>query len=147
MRHGLRDPSTRANERRFSPARPQRRVHWKAPTFMIGSLVIGFAFALGHHFYYRSWNHQLVRDNTQQEWITRIGTGFAFIIKMFLVIAAGTAYIQHLWASFRSHPATIDNVDSMFDVLGNAWKFLEVKLWFRRPILVILAAVPWWVMN
>ena len=110
---------------------------------MVGSLLVGLAFALGHHYFYQHWNRRLVSSDDQQEWLTRIGTGFAFLVKMFWAIAASTAYIQCLWLSLGSEEVRIGNVDSMFDILGNAWKFLDVKLWLRHPFLAALAGATW----
>ncbi|KAL2350505.1 hypothetical protein BJ546DRAFT_404129 [Cryomyces antarcticus] len=53
-------------------------IQWSAPALMIASLLAGVAFALTHHFFYRYWHGTRVISDSQQRWITRGGTAFAF---------------------------------------------------------------------
>lgn len=110
---------------------------------MIGSLLLGIAFAIGHHFFYRYCDGKEADHQLQQQWVTRAGTSFAFVVKLLLAIAAGMAYVQQCWVSLKSRPESIRRVDAMFSVLENALQFLDPGLWLRSPLLAFMAIVTW----
>jgi hypothetical protein len=120
-----------------------RQIHWRAPTFMLGAFLAGLAFALGHHFFYKRLDGVTVKSNTQQQWVIRGGSAFAFCVKVLLVVSTGTAFAQNLWLSLSWNAHIVSDVDSMFAVLGNALKFANLKLWFKHPILFIIALFTW----
>ncbi|KAH0597835.1 hypothetical protein MHUMG1_04207 [Metarhizium humberi] len=119
------------------------RPHWLVPSLMIGSLICGIAFALGHHFFYASLDSRIVQSSTQQEWNIRIGTGMAFLVKAFLTAAVGFAYTQLLWTTLASRNSTLEGIDAMFGVATNAWDFLSLELWRKGLGLVAVASVLW----
>ncbi|PTB48336.1 hypothetical protein M431DRAFT_513743 [Trichoderma harzianum CBS 226.95] len=119
------------------------KAHWAVPSLMIGCLLCGIAFALGHHFFYSSLNAKIVQSNIEQEWNIRIGTGMAFLVKTCLTAAAGFAYTQLLWTTLRSRHATLKGVDAMFSVTTNAWEFLTLELWRKGFGLVLIAGILW----
>ena len=110
---------------------------------MIGSLLLGVAFALAHHFFYRYCNGREANQHLPQQWVTRGGTAFAFVVKMFLAICTGTAYVQQCWLSMQSHPNTVKRVDAIFSILSNALQFVDPGLWLRNPLLTIPAVITW----
>lgn len=126
-----------------SGMRESRKLHWKTPTFMIGSLIVGVAFATGHHFFYEYCHGKEADHQLQQQWVTRAGTAFAFVVKMSLAISTGIAYVQQCWVSLRSRPESVKRVDAMFSILTNILQFLDPGLWLRSPILTFLAVVTW----
>jgi hypothetical protein len=105
---------------------------------MVGSLVCGVAFAMGHHFFYSSWNAQIVQSSAQQEWNIRIGTALAFLVKVCLTGAAGFAYTQLLWTTLTDRPVTLDGIDSLFSIATSAWEFLSLELWQGTGISIDL---------
>ncbi|KAK2599998.1 hypothetical protein QQS21_005300 [Conoideocrella luteorostrata] len=121
----------------------QAHVHWLVPFLMIGGLVCGIALSLGHHFLYNSWDGQIVQSKDQQEWVLRIGTGLAFLIKVFLTSAAGFAYTQFLWHTLKSREVSIEGIDAMFAATNNAGSFFTLELWRKGFPLVLLAGIVW----
>lgn len=121
-------------------------IHWKAPALIFLGLILGTAFAFGHHYYYRHFHGQIVGKKWQQQWILRGGSAFGFAVKTSLAVAAGTAYTQQFWLSMRERAAPIRKVDSMFTVLSSATQFLDIKLWLGRPVLAIPAIITWLVL-
>jgi hypothetical protein len=120
-----------------------RNLSWRMPIIMIGSLVLAVAFALGHHFFYRYCNGKEANQQLPQQWVTRGGTAFAFVIKMFLAISTGMAYVQQSWLSLQTRPQSVRRVDAIFAVLGNALEFVDPGLWLRNPLLTIPAIITW----
>ena len=45
---------------------------------MVGCLILGVAFALRHHFFYRYCNGKEAHEKLPQQWVTRAGTAFTF---------------------------------------------------------------------
>ena len=78
-----------------------------------------------------------------QLWVIRAGTAIAFLSKLLLAIGTGVAYDQWMWVDLYSKSHEMGSLDSMFAILGNAFEFLSLRLWFQRPALAFLAAVTW----
>src|SRR5271156_4867371 len=107
-------------------------VDWRVPGVMSLCFLLGIASAVGHDLFYRHWNGQSIDSAAwSQQWISRGGTAFAFLVKMFLAVATGIAYVQHFWVMVQSRPIRVSQVDAMFDVLGNPLQLLDVRLWSR----------------
>jgi hypothetical protein len=120
-----------------------RQYHWKTPTVMGISLLAGLVLALAHHFFYEHWHGRVVQSDTEQKWVIRAGTAFAFCFKASLAVGAGIAFVQHMWLCLQSMPHKIRHVDSMFTILSSAPQFLNFALWARRPVLLIMALITW----
>jgi Kelch motif len=118
-------------------------IHWRAPAIMVGSLMAGVCFAIGHHLLYQQFDHQPVASFTQQNWIIRVGTAFAFLVKMSLAIATSAAYVQQFWATLSRKSVRISRVDALFTALKDITVFADVGLWLGNPVLTILAIVTW----
>ena len=117
----------------------------KIPFVLAISIIIAVIFALINHFFYRYWNGRVVAGDSQQQWIIRGGTMFAFGFKTSLAMGSATSYIQYLWMSLRSRPYRAGEIDDLFAVLTNAFKFTDFKLWSKLPLLWLLAIVTWYV--
>lgn len=119
--------------------------NWRAPTIMFVSLLLGIASAFGHHLFYDYCNNREASESLQQQWVTRGGTAFAFVVKMFLATSTGTAYVQQAWFSVKSRPVSVRRLDAVFGILGNAFRFADPGLWLRNPLLTIPAVITWFV--
>jgi hypothetical protein len=75
---------------------PLPRVHWRVPTTMAASLLMGVVLAMTQHFVFNYLDNRPVKNHVQQVWMGRIGTGLAFATQTFLTTATGIAYIQLL---------------------------------------------------
>lgn len=119
-------------------------IHWKVPTIMFGSLAAGIAFAVGHHGVYQFFDGRRASSEIQQTWVLNAGASFAFITKMFLVLATAAAYVQLLWMTLRRKSRTVRDIDNLFAVLEDATCFVDLGLWTRHLPLFVLAVVTWW---
>jgi len=112
--------------------------------WMILSLFSGIALSVGHHFFYARFDGLLVGEvPIDQTWIIRIGTIFAFAAKTLLVIAASAAFIQQQWLALSRNEFKIRQIDTMTGVLGNAFSLFASRIWFRFPLLALMAGVTW----
>jgi hypothetical protein len=106
----------------------ERNIHWRVPAIMIGALIAGTAFALGHHFFNLHFNNHVVHGEDQQKWVSRFGTASAFLVKMCLAIATSAAYAQQFWLTLRSKFFRVERVDAMFAVLKDPTVFWDLRL-------------------
>ncbi|KAL4925510.1 uncharacterized protein BDV17DRAFT_183888 [Aspergillus undulatus] len=113
------------------------------PTAMGVCWIIGLGLAIGHHFYYFSLDGTIVPGQSQQEWSLRVGTGMAFLTKTFLTTAVGIALVQNLWWILRLRPVRLSTLDSMWDVRGNIFSFLDLHIWLRGPNVAVLGLISW----
>ncbi|KAI1806498.1 hypothetical protein F4811DRAFT_132375 [Daldinia bambusicola] len=113
------------------------------PIFAVVFFVGGVLAAVGHHVYYYKLHGSLVTSEDQQFWAIRIGAGLALVTKCGLVAAICVAAVQQTWLSLRKRSISIDGIDSMFDVMGNPWSFLNKDFIVNAKRLFVLAAVAW----
>ena len=122
----------------------ERPSRWNTPLEMFGSLLAGIAFAIGHDQFYRHLDGKFLdQSSISQEWVIRIGTGFAFLVKTLLVVATCIAYSQRMWYNLKKDEFQIRQIDSLTNVLLNIFTFRHVALWLRVPLLALLSIVAW----
>ncbi|PMD60549.1 uncharacterized protein K444DRAFT_629480 [Hyaloscypha bicolor E] len=118
------------------------RIGWLVPTQMVVLLTSGTLLAVGHHLYYNSLAGQPV-GKTSQQWATRFGTAFTFLVKACLVSAVSTAYIQHIWVMFRQKSMSIGALDATFSATTDPFSFLSIEMLKRVKIGALLALLTW----
>ena len=118
-------------------------IGWQCPAMMVGPVICGALLAVGHHLYYDSLDDTPVHSINQQTWAIRIGTGFAFLIRSFLVAAVGVAATQELWATLRKKSIRLYGIDSMFAVMGSPLALLTWDVWVYAKTLTLLAILAW----
>jgi hypothetical protein len=136
-------PSPWQSHERVTPRAKFRRMHWKAPTIMISSFIVGVIAAISHHVFYSIVNQRGIQFELEQQLVTSTGTALAFLAKVSLAATSGTAFTQCLWFSMRSRSVEVRLMDSMFGVLGNPWELLNLRFWLGHPILTLTAVTTW----
>ena len=117
------------------------RVHWHAPATMISALLVGLLFAIGHDRYYHYYDHRAVGSSLEQTVIVNVGTAFAFLVRMFFAISTATVFSQQIWLSLRCRAESIQDIDALFDSLGNVLQFRKIILWARHWGLAVIALI------
>lgn len=131
------------------------QIYWVTPIAMLLALLVGFLVALGHHLFYSSLAgkpaptgaYSIAGTNiSKQQFNTAVGTAFAFLVKAALAIAVGISYIQAFWHSARvsKKGATLASLDTSYSVLSNPLHLLRLNVWWRHPILLLLAVIAWY---
>lgn len=108
------------------------------------ALIASLALALGHHFLYRRVQGRAINDvSISQSWMLRFGTDFAFLVSTTFGISVGTSYVQYQWLKLRRTSFRVDEIDCLTDVLKNALRFFYSLVFFKQPILFLMAVVAW----
>ena len=132
----------------------RQTMHWRAPTTMLGSFAIAVALAAGHHALYASLaGTEVVSDPTviagfdvaSQQLYTAGGTSFAFLVKAMLAVSVSTAYVQVMWRTAFCKATAVSTLDALFDVLASLLSLVRVQVWWRYPLLFMLALSFWYV--
>lgn len=118
---------------------------------MTFSFFAGLAFAIGHHFFCNSLTGKAPRhsyhlrglsyDVSAQQVNVAIGTAFAFLVNHLLRRAVETAYDQTIWRAVKKDASKISDVDALFSF--SFFTILNIRLWRRYPLLMILGGVSW----
>ena len=85
---------------------------------MFSSLLLGMVSVFAHRLFYDYCNNREANGRLPQQRVTRGGTAFPFIVKVFLATSTGTAYIQQAWSSVKSRPVSVGGLDSLFGTLS-----------------------------
>ena len=111
---------------------------------MLVTFATGVAFAIGHHFFYQSLDGTQVDNATFDQQInTAVGTAFTFLVRSFLTVAVGVAFVQVLWRRLKSKHITVSRIDSMTQLLTSLFDLLNLKTLWQHPLLAFLAIISW----
>ncbi|EXJ60638.1 hypothetical protein A1O7_04791 [Cladophialophora yegresii CBS 114405] len=117
---------------------------WRTPTAMFSSFLSAVLVAIAHHILNLKLDGREVAElAVDQQWISRIGNALAYVVKVLLVLATGTAYFQRVWHHARGKPTKLNQFDSLFGVQDSILEFRHAKFWLRRPILLLVALILW----
>ncbi|PSR79068.1 hypothetical protein BD289DRAFT_375946 [Coniella lustricola] len=119
------------------------RIHWKAPLFILGYLLVGIGFALGHHFYWRSLDGSLVDTQRDQEWAQRYGIAFAFLAQSALTLSVGVAYTQRVWLTVKQNAFKLGTLDRLFSLQNDLFGFFSFEILGKAKVLCFLALCAW----
>ena len=131
------------------------RIHWVVPATMVGALLLGLLFAVGHHLFYSSLAgtrppiaiYKVAGSSfSGQELNTAVGTTFALLVRSCLVLAISLSYIQLVWYAVKSsgRELTVADMDKVTSALGNLLVVFNVFAWWRWPLVLLTAAVSWY---
>ncbi|KAL2423855.1 hypothetical protein ABEF95_008619 [Exophiala dermatitidis] len=100
--------------------------------------------AIGHHVLNLCLASKDVAElPVNQQWVSRGENALAYLVKILLVLATGTAYFQCVWHNARGRPTKISHFDSMFGALDNIVVLRHVRFWYRKPVLVMIVVIIW----
>lgn len=125
----------------------ENTIHWKAPAIMVLSLGIGILLSFIHNAFNMAMDGHSAGGATEQQWVRRAETAFAFASRLFLGIATTVAYTQYLWFYLQRHNSRLSSLDAMFSATNNSFRVIHVRLWRRRPVLALIAFVTWFVIR
>jgi hypothetical protein len=96
----------------------------------------------GQHFFYSYVNGKDVETfRIPQDWVIRVGTGFAFLFHILLLPAVATAYAQRFWYSASQRALTVRTIDGLFALAGNPLEFFNLELLSYTKMLFAFALV------
>ncbi|MCJ1265014.1 hypothetical protein MMC22_004889 [Lobaria immixta] len=142
-----RKPVVRISEN-VTPSPEQERyvkwgVAWKIPLLIVLWTLIGFSWAIAHHFYYQSLDGTKVGSSSRQNWAVGFGTAFTFLVIASLRVTCDTAYKQYLWTLFKRKPFALDTLNKLFSITSDPTAFLSWELFRHAKIAYFVAAVCW----
>lgn len=130
-----------------------RNIGWTTPASMLASLLAGALFALAHHILYSklagttaaSGNYNIAGyDVSQQQINIASGNALAFLAKACLVLAVSIAYTQAFWKAVGRSKTEVRTLDTTSSALNNVWAFVRVQVWWKYPLLLLLALSVWY---
>jgi hypothetical protein len=133
---------------------PLRDVHWLVPVSMVGSLLVGVLFAVGHHLFYNSLGgtvppqsmHRVAGLHISGQALNlAIGTTFAFLTRSCLTFAMASSYTQLAWHAVKrsSRPSTVSDIDNVTSALRNLLVIFNIFAWIKWPLILLVALLSW----
>jgi hypothetical protein len=123
---------------------------------MLGALLTGAILAVGHHLFYQSLDGTAASVETysvlganisKQELNIAVGTALAFLVKASLVFSISISSIQLFWREAKfsrpTRPMTLARLDYLYAALENIVTLCNVSLWWKFPLLLLIALVAW----
>ncbi|KAM0246589.1 hypothetical protein ACHAQJ_010172 [Trichoderma viride] len=131
---------------------PEWAAH-RARGTMVIMLLIGVAFAIGHHFFYQNLSGKpppstvylsgFAGGLTGQQVNLAAGSVFAFLVNSALGAAIGTAADQALWTALRTKSSKLGVIDNLSATTNNVWSMFDYRLWKKSPTRMVLATIFW----
>ncbi|KAK5050832.1 hypothetical protein LTR84_003391 [Exophiala bonariae] len=116
---------------------------WTSPAVMLSCFALGLLFAVGHHFYYRWLDGQVVGNTTRQQWSLRIGSFFALATAASLKVAMANACMQYIWLRLRQRYHKMETIDAAFTMTVDISPFFHSELYKNMHIGVVIAILIW----
>lgn len=119
---------------------------------MLGALLAGVLFAVGHHLFYQGLDGTVASDVSifgsdlsRQQASIAIGTALAFLVKACLVYAVTVAYIQIFWKGAKAPNAapTLSTLDDLACAIDNLLVLFKIRVWATYYVLLLVATVAW----
>lgn len=124
-----------------------RYVNWgvapRTPSLIVLWALVGFGWAIGHHFYYQSLDGTKAGSSSRQSWAVRFGTAFAFLVVASLRAACDIAYKQYIWTLFKRKAFSLDTLDKLFSVTSDPTAFVSWEFIRYAKIAFLVAIVCW----
>lgn len=118
-------------------------VLWTSPFLMTGFLLVGIGLAYGHHGYYHSLDDTLVTSTSQQQWVSRIGLGIAFLVKVTLAASIIESFEQYLWTTVRRTPVQLQGIDALFAMPHTLLSFFNFEVFSKAKVLAVIGIISW----
>ncbi|KAF2141994.1 uncharacterized protein K452DRAFT_308403 [Aplosporella prunicola CBS 121167] len=118
-------------------------INWKAPAWMGTAFILGAAFSIAHHVFYKSLDNTLVTSQAHQEFAIRIGTGLTFLTKSFFTAAVGAAFVQYFWVTVKKKHISVSGLDEILSLTTDPTSFCSIEVLLHAKILALLAAIMW----
>lgn len=82
--------------------------------FVFGTFLAGVVLAIGHDRFHSHLSGQRIDGFIlAQNWVSRVSTAFAFLVKMCLTATAATSYFQRLWRNLKTPSFEVKKVDTL----------------------------------
>ena len=118
-------------------------ISWMTPSLILLWALLGFSWAIGHHFYYLSLDGTRAGSSSRQNWTVRFGTALAFLVVASLRAACGVAYRQYIWTLFKRKAFSLDALDKLFSVTSDPTAFASWEFVNHAKIAFLMAIVCW----
>ncbi|KAJ0161213.1 hypothetical protein CTA2_6594 [Colletotrichum tanaceti] len=115
---------------------------WRSCWNMYLFLIVGLAFAAGHHAYYRSLQGRLVRHDEQLTSL-RYGTALAFAAKASVATAVLSAFREQVWAVVRTRFLSLATIDDMFAAPETPFSLANREFLLKAKTAAALAILCW----
>ncbi|KAI6753836.1 hypothetical protein HG530_013012 [Fusarium avenaceum] len=114
--------------------------YWKPSWTMYVLVFCGVAFAVGHHFYYRSLHGHLAED---QQGKFRYGGLMAFLSKACFLNAVVLAFRQRILMEIRRKMLTLATLDSLFSASEDLTALLNWEAWVNARFAMAMTIFIW----
>jgi hypothetical protein len=119
------------------------KTHRPTIALIVLPFILGIVVVFVHDTVYDRFNGQVVRSQAQQQWLGRIGTGLAFLVKTLFSATIGAACVQRLWWILRKYQISVKTVDLSIGIISNPLHLFHARFFREAPLIVLLAVIAW----
>lgn len=116
-------------------------VSWQTPTLIMLYALSGIVLAISHHLYYQRLDGTLAGSSDRQQWSSRIGIGFSFLVIALFKAACDQAYTQLIWMLIKNDAYSLDSVDKLFSLTRDPVGLLSLELFKTAKLAILLSVI------
>jgi hypothetical protein len=118
-------------------------ISWTSPGYLLLCAISGVALAIAHHSYYQYLDGRITGSADDQQWSSRIGTGFSFLIIALFKTTCDEVYTQLVWVLVKRRPYKLDSVDRLFQLHRQPFGYFSWELWITAKWAIFLSLNCW----
>ena len=129
---------------------------------MFTSLLIGVICGVGHHCLYKRFDNSIVGSTHEEQWNirsafasacqaaiqltvqSRVGSGFALVVKLSLTGSVWFAYTQWLWRTLKRKAISLRGLDAAFSVQTSVLALRDLDEILKLRVGAVLALIAWY---
>ncbi|PQE04770.1 formylmethionine deformylase protein [Rutstroemia sp. NJR-2017a BBW] len=116
-------------------------ISWTSPGYILLCASSGVALAIAHHSYYQYLDGKITGSAYDQQWSSRIGTGFSFLIIALLKATCDEVYTQLIWVLVKRRSYKLDSVDKLFRLNRQPSGYFSWELWMTAKWAIFLSLI------
>jgi hypothetical protein len=115
---------------------------FKSRWIMLVLFGIGCFAAVAHYAYYASLHG---KEADRQLAVQYRGSAITYLAKVALVRSIIISFQQQMWLLVSREPLSIGSIDNFFAATSETMAFLDVSLWSKAIVSMLVAAIVWYV--
>lgn len=126
----------------------QKLVHWgvgwhKHPLLIILLFTIGTMGALGHHYFYLSFDAKKPVDDLQKQIVVLVGNILSFLAIFMWRLSCTVSYKQYIWTTVKKKSLKLSTLDKIFSLTSDPRGFFSWEVLTKTKVLVVMALIAW----
>ncbi len=121
----------------------QQHLHWRTPSHLVGSFLVGVIAAICQHCLYRYLNLRSEDAETAKTSLVLCGRAIAYLAKIAFARCIVLCYQQRIWRTFRNYALSIKSIDQLFSGTEDISLLANWEAISKAPLITTMVLIVW----